>query len=75
MGGGAHQGMAGGEGPAQRGAASGPSSAVLTLTTSRKPCQDADTGMTYPLTAVVQAAGHRYAGCAAPPGQGVGPRR
>ena len=48
---------------------------LLRLTTLSKPCQDADTGMTYPLTAVAEAAGHRYAGCAAPPGQGLGPRR
>jgi uncharacterized membrane protein len=56
-------------------ATAGQPSATLTLTTLRKACQDADTGMTYPLTAIVETGGHRYAGCAAPPGQGLGPRR
>ena len=40
--------------------------APLRLIVSTKPCQDAATGMTYPLTASVEAAGKRYAGCAAP---------
>ena len=48
---------------------------LLSLTTLRKPCQDADTGMGYPLTATVEVGGRRYAGCAAPPGQGLGPRQ
>jgi uncharacterized membrane protein len=55
--------------------AAGQPAPALILTTLRKPCQDADTGMTYPLTATVEAQGRRYTGCAAPPGQGLGPRR
>ena len=55
--------------------APGRSAGLLRLTTLRKPCQDADTGMTYPLTAVAEAQGRRYAGCAAAPGQGLGPRQ
>ena len=47
---------------------------VLRLTATAKPCEDGPTGMRYPLTATVEAAGHRYDGCAAAPGQGLGPR-
>ena len=47
---------------------------ALRLSVVAKPCQDASTGLGYPLTAGVEAAGKRYAGCAALPGQGLGPR-
>ena len=47
---------------------------VLRLTATPKPCQYGPTGMTYPVTAVIEVAGHRYSGCAAQPGQGLGPR-
>jgi hypothetical protein len=47
---------------------------VLQLSAVAKPCVDAPTGMTYPLTAAVEVAGRRYAGCAAQAGQGLGPR-
>ncbi len=47
---------------------------VLRLTAVAKPCVDAPTGMTYPLTASMEVAGRRFAGCAAPAGQGLGPR-
>ena len=48
---------------------------AIVLTTTRKACRDADTGMAYPLTAVAETGGRRYLGCAAPPGQGLGPRQ
>ncbi len=47
---------------------------VLRLTALAKACVDAPTGMTYPLTASMEVAGRRFAGCAAPAGQGLGPR-
>ncbi|WP_174300129.1 hypothetical protein [Caulobacter sp. S45] len=47
---------------------------VLRLTAVAKSCVDAPTGMTYPFTATVEVGGHRYTGCAAPAGQGLGPR-
>ncbi len=37
-------------------------------------CRDAATGLTYPLTAEVQALGFTYRGCSARAGQGIGPR-
>ncbi len=52
----------------------GQSGEAVTLTTQARPCQDATTGLGYPLSAVVQVGGRRYAGCAAPAGQGLGPR-
>ena len=55
-------------------AAPGQPPATLSLTAVAKPCVDAPTGMTYPLTATVEVAGRRFAGCAAPAGQGLGPR-
>ncbi len=55
-------------------AAPGQPPATLSLTAVAKPCVDAPTGMTYPLTAVVEVSGRRFAGCAAPAGQGLGPR-
>ena len=47
---------------------------VLRLTAVAKACEDVPTGMTYPLTATIEVAGRRYGGCAAPAGQGLGPR-
>jgi uncharacterized membrane protein len=38
------------------------------------PCRDQATGLTYPLSAEVQALGLTYRGCAARKGQGLGPR-
>ena len=55
-------------------AAPGQPAGVLRLTAIAKACQDAPTGMTYPLTATMEVAGRRYGGCAAPAGQGLGPR-
>ena len=55
-------------------AAAGKTGVQVSLVAVHKPCQDASTGLTYPLTAAVQVAGVRYAGCAAPAGQGLGPR-
>ena len=46
----------------------------LRLSVTPKPCQDATTGLSYPLSATVEVGGGRYAGCAAPAGQGLGPR-
>jgi uncharacterized membrane protein len=37
-------------------------------------CKDAATGLTYPLSADVEALGFTYQGCAAKAGQGLGPR-
>ncbi len=37
-------------------------------------CKDSATGLSYPLTAEVQAVGFAYHGCAAKVGQGLGPR-
>jgi len=51
-------------------AASRPFRAVITAT----PCRDEATGLTYPLSAEVQALGITYRGCAAREGQGLGPR-
>ena len=68
----------GAKGVVWRGAAppaGGRPGAQFSLTALRKPCQDASTGLSYPLTATAALAGVRYAGCAAPPGQGLGPRR
>jgi uncharacterized membrane protein len=45
------------------------------LSVAAKPCQDGAMGLAYPLTAVVEAPGGPYRGCAAPPGQGLGPRK
>ena len=47
---------------------------LLRLSVARKACQDASTGLAYPLTAVVDFGAARFAGCAAPAGQGLGPR-
>jgi uncharacterized membrane protein len=47
---------------------------VVALTVVRKPCADGATVMTYPLTAKAQVGGQAIAGCAAAPGQGLGPR-
>jgi uncharacterized membrane protein len=47
---------------------------TLALEVTAKVCRDGETGLTYPLTAVASVQGRRYAGCAAPPGQGLGPR-
>lgn len=47
---------------------------TLALEVTAKPCRDGETGLTYPLTAVASIQGRRYPGCAAPPGQGLGPR-
>ena len=55
-------------------AAPGQPPGTLSLTAVAKPCVDAPTGMTYPLTAAVEVAGRRFAGCAALAGQGLGPR-
>ncbi len=38
------------------------------------PCRDAATGLTYPMTAQVEVGGTTVSGCAAPAGQGLGPR-
>jgi uncharacterized membrane protein len=51
-----------------------PTGAVATLTVVRKPCADGVTVMTYPLTAKVEVGGQTITGCAAAPGQGLGPR-
>ena len=37
-------------------------------------CRDVATGLTYPLTAKVEALGYTYHGCSARAGQGLGPR-
>ena len=55
-------------------AAAGRPAAMLRLAAESRPCQDASTGLGYPFTATVEAAGRRYTGCAALPGQGLGPR-
>ena len=47
---------------------------TLRLAISAKPCRDDPTGMSYAFSATVEAGGKRYIGCAAPPGQGLGPR-
>ena len=56
-------------------APAGKPGAALSLTALHKPCQDGTTSLSYPLTATLEFAGARYAGCAAPLGQGLGPRR
>jgi uncharacterized membrane protein len=48
--------------------------AALTLTAEVKPCRDEATGMTYPLTAKASVGDRALAGCAARPGNGLGPR-
>jgi uncharacterized membrane protein len=48
--------------------------AGLTLTAEVKACRDEATGMTYPLTAKVSVGDRILAGCAARPGNGLGPR-
>ena len=49
--------------------------AALELTVEATPCHDAATGLPYPLSAKVQVGGRTEFGCAAPPGQGLGPRQ
>jgi uncharacterized membrane protein len=49
--------------------------ATVQVTVEAKPCRDVETGMPYGLTAQAEIAGRNYAGCAAPPGQGLGPRQ
>ncbi len=51
-----------------------PAGAVVALTVVRKACADGATVMTYPLTAKAEVGGQTIAGCAAAPGQGLGPR-
>ena len=46
----------------------------LQIVVEAKPCRDAATNLTYPLSARAEAAGRTVSGCAAPPGQGLGPR-
>ncbi len=55
-------------------AAPGRAGRLLRLSVLAKPCQDGSTGMGYPLTATAIVEGRRYDGCAAAPGQGLGPR-
>lgn len=47
---------------------------VVALTIERKACADGATVMTYPLTAKAELGGQTMSGCAAAPGQGLGPR-
>ncbi len=55
-------------------AKAGQPASAIRLTTLVKACQDASTGQIYPLSAVAEVSGRRYVGCAAPAGQGLGPR-
>jgi uncharacterized membrane protein len=48
--------------------------APLTLAIVLRPCSDGATGMTYPFTATADIEGRSFVGCAAKPGQGLGPR-
>ena len=70
----ADHGKAGAVWSGQSPAAPGRPAAMLRLTAVARRCEDAPTGMVYPITVTLEAAGRRYQGCGAAPGQGLGPR-
>ncbi len=70
----ADHGKAGAVWSGEAATAAGRPATLLRLTVVAKRCEDGPTGMVYPITATLEAAGRRYSGCGAAPGQGLGPR-